>query len=338
MKKCQSIEGLRGMTVVVIVLFHVLYRYNQLYCHYSDSSLVFISKWGEIGVSIFLMISAFFLIENKKKSHFQYAKTKYIRLWPLYFLSISIVFFVTRFILLPERTVSAVDYLLNIFFINGFIGTPYVDGAHWYLTTLIAMYLVYRLSTQFHLEKKYYWTGIWIIMAFAVKLLLSITKINAFSMVYQLLGGDFVGLASLGIIARQIQLRKEKLSKKDIIFIVACVLAGLGYAIILNSVWRIIGAVLGLLLLYVCLKYDPFILRMKWLVFFGAISYPLYLIHQNISYIIMLNLDGILPTPAIRIIALMVVVGFACLLHLTDSILMSLINKKEKREVLQHGN
>lgn len=40
------------------------------------------------------------------------------------------------------------DWILNIFFINGFIGTRYVDGAHWYLTILISFIVIISIAKK----------------------------------------------------------------------------------------------------------------------------------------------------------------------------------------------
>lgn len=72
-----------------------------------------------------------------------------MRIWPSYFVAITLCFVLTRFIELPNRTVTTVDYLLNIPFINGYIGTDYVDGAHWYLTILVSGIVIYSIILKY---------------------------------------------------------------------------------------------------------------------------------------------------------------------------------------------
>lgn len=314
MKKKRSIEGLRGITVSMIVLFHVIYRYQQLYIQDQVmSDYLGISKWGEIGVSIFLMISAYFLIESNKETLLRYVKKKILRLWPQYFVAISVIFLVTRFIYLPERTVTIYDYFLNCFFINGYIGTPYVDGAHWYLTVLIGMYFVYAISSHFKLEKKLYWCTAWIVLAVLFKAFSKVCDFQIFDIMYRLLGGDFIGLASWGILTKQIQ--NKKLNRKDTLIILISIGLSLGYAIAINSVWRIIGAAIGIVLVNICVNFDPSILKLKPLVFLGTISYPLYLIHQNLSYIIMRKLQFVCSSLLSKIVTIGIILCISYIMY-----------------------
>lgn len=49
----QQVDGLRGITVLMIVFYHLICRYSELYL---DKSIYFLNQWGKFGVSIFLLI------------------------------------------------------------------------------------------------------------------------------------------------------------------------------------------------------------------------------------------------------------------------------------------
>lgn len=50
MKKNLQIEGLRGCCVLLVVFFHIVYRFSQVYL---KIDVPFLSHWGEFGTTIF---------------------------------------------------------------------------------------------------------------------------------------------------------------------------------------------------------------------------------------------------------------------------------------------
>ena len=65
MKKNLQIEGLRGCCVLLVVFFHIVYRFSQVYL---KIDVPFLSHWGEFGTTIFLLISSFFLYPSVVKN------------------------------------------------------------------------------------------------------------------------------------------------------------------------------------------------------------------------------------------------------------------------------
>ena len=171
-KKNMAVEGLRGLMILMIVVFHLYYRFNELYLTAPATDYLGISSWGDIGRCMFIVLSAFFLFNTKPDDSFSlwgYYKAKLKRLWPVYFVSITMTFAVTNIVNLPYRTYGWLEYLLNACFVNGFIGVPYIDGAHWYLTTLLALILVYGLIQKIHFKYAVLIYGGWILAAVIVK-------------------------------------------------------------------------------------------------------------------------------------------------------------------------
>lgn len=267
----KQIDGLRGITVVMIVLYHLICRYSELYL---DKSIFFLNQWGKIGVSIFLLISSYYSISSRW-SKYSILK-KILRLWPAYFASISLTMLILRFLQLPGRTCRVSDYLLNCLFLNGFIGTPYVDGAHWYITTLISIIIINGAFNAFNISDKEFPYLIWMILAFLA------TKILKCSVIAQMLGRSYVGIACMGIAIRNFH--KNVKSWNAMLFfalIYSCIMLGIKYAIILMFVTPIVIATI---------KGKINFFESKTLNKIGAISYPLYLIHQNVGMSIEYNM------------------------------------------------
>ena len=167
MKRNRQIDGLRCIALVMIIAFHYFYRYNQIY-NAGNGEIQIFKYFGVFGVNIFLLISAYFMYiplkTNVDVDLKNYYKKKLLRLWPVYLCSIVMICIVLYIIPLPGRMVSGKDFIYNVFMINGYIGTPYVDGAHWYLTTLVAFYFIQGILLKARKLENIYCLAIWLLL------------------------------------------------------------------------------------------------------------------------------------------------------------------------------
>ena len=279
-KKNMQIEGLRGISVIIIVLYHVFYRYQQIYL---NNEIVSMQYWGSFGVTLFLIISSYFIgnFHYKNESYLKVIGNKILRLWPCYFLCITITFIITKGFPLPGRTVNFFEYFLNILFINGFVNIAYVDGAHWYLTVLISITIVLYGISHLKISNKMHSYIIWMGVV-------AVLKVFKFNQLANLIGGSYVGIACIGIAIRNIVEKTSNNKWIQLIFIswiYTGIMLGIGYACILIITIPLFMAVV--------LKKVK-LLENRILVYIGGISYPLYLIHQNISFIIQFYLSKII--------------------------------------------
>ena len=213
-----------------------------------------------------------------------------MRIWPSYFVAITLCFVLTRFIELPNRTVTTVDYLLNIPFINGYIGTDYVDGAHWYLTTLVSGIVIYSIILKFKDKTQCCLLMLWLFLI-AVLCVLTAKFIGfpkeAFKFVYQLLGGEYIPFLVLGNLLRLID------SKSNVFYTILLGILIIADLYLTMGFFAFVVALFALFITSYALHRKGILLKFKPLVFIGTISYSIYLIHQNIGFIILNNMIAI---------------------------------------------
>ena len=232
-------------------------------------------------------------------------KKKLLRLWPVYLCSIVMICIVLYIIPLPGRMVSGKDFIYNVFMINGYIGTPYVDGAHWYLTTLVAFYFVQGILLKARKLENIYCLAIWLLL----DILCNILNVPVFKVV---MGNTYAGAAVIGILAGKAVYNRSKLSKAE--WIICCIAFAerLHFGGIVSCMTLLVAA--GLVWCCIAGKF-PF-LEKKAFILGAEISYCLYLIHQNISYSIMYNLEKYHGSSIINVmVAFGVVLLMAVLLH-----------------------
>lgn len=58
--KNQQMQGLRGISCLLIMIFHFFVRYRQVYCVDYETN-VFLAEFSNIGVFIFFLISGYYL-------------------------------------------------------------------------------------------------------------------------------------------------------------------------------------------------------------------------------------------------------------------------------------
>ncbi len=289
MIKNKNIEGLRGGCAILLVIYHMTVMYSKYYLNSQIPNVLFINQWGEIFSSVFLVISSYFLYNpsSLKFDLIGYFKKKIIRLWPMYFCCISITFIVTRFIELPGRTGNMRDYFFNATMINGYLGTLYIDGAHWYLTTLLSAIVIMGILRKLEADDIPISYAIWMFLFMVIKILSLFVseRINYILFVLgRIICAPYAGVICVGIGFHK--LLNDIKNKKKLYNAFAIITFGVAVSILTLSLGRFIGIILGIVLMLICIYDSGSILGCKVFVYFGSISYPLYLIHQNIGYII----------------------------------------------------
>ncbi len=278
-----QIEGLRGAGALLVLFYHVFCRYQQIFL---ESSIWWIAPWGTIGVAFFLMISCFYLVDftqnTESFSLYKFLLNRIKRLWPCYALSITITAIAVHLFYLPERMSTWLDYLVNLTMVNGFIGVPYVDGAHWYLSTLLAILFVMGIAKKLGIEKNPYFYLGWMGIRFTLRYI-SIPYKNGIAAV---LGGSYVGYVCITIAAKAILTALQQKTQKPLEMIQWGIVfvCGIGLVGIQLGIVKMILVLACLFIFLLCvLEKLPFMSN-PFLLFMGSVSYPLYLIHQNIAF------------------------------------------------------
>lgn len=280
----KHIEGLRGLAILLVIIYHFFVRFQQLYLQ-KELNFFFCNELGSFGVSIFLVLTSYYMIDPGKLIHYEknvlvFICKKLLRLWPTYVIAITITYVTVNIFYLPQRSCNALEYVANLFFINGFSGIAYVDGAHWYLTAIIGYIFMFAFLIRWKLYYKWYSFIIWLILN-ALLLLYDVPLLDKLS------GGKYAGFAVVGYTI-SIAFKSEMFFKKGWKFYQWIIIGICSFI----HIWSFLGVVyvieciFAIILVYFCLQERLCCITWKPLVYFGTISYPLYLIHQNIGYVI----------------------------------------------------
>ncbi|ASG74937.1 acyltransferase [Salmonella enterica] len=291
--RINEIDLLRFVAAMAVVFFHYAFR-----GYAADGmsimpypSLAPVSKYGFLGVQLFFMISGFVILMSASHGSIQnFTISRMVRLYPAFWACCTITFIVTVAIGAPKYSVSFNQYITNMTMLNGFIGTPSVDGAYWSLFIEIRFYALIAVILaigKIHRAQELILS--WLIISIVLEIY-PIWKLRAIFITdystYFIAGATCYLIYSKGLSALKSAILGTSLalaiyqSTNQIIFF-----ENHYNTFISKYITATIITSFYIVMTLISLNLTGFMGRKKWLLI-GSLTYPLYLIHQNIGYMI----------------------------------------------------
>lgn len=308
--RIETIDSFRCLAVMGVVFYHFYARFsppisgvNHLPYTYSNFFLI---NYGHFGVQFFFVISGFVIAHTllKCSSYMEFMVKRLFRLLPALVVCSVISFLIqTRM----HHNVSILSYAQWIDFLPGFTFLPpafwsciigddvkYIDGAYWSLFVEMSFYVVAGLI-YFFSPRSFSFNWIFLtVCLIAIRFIISPKlqpflpeSLNHFNATlykfYLTLHLSYWSYFSIGIFFYswfRLQVKKTELAM--IIFVAVAELY-----LLHDPILRLLFVVI--LLLFICLIVRPnwlAFLNQRWVLWIGSISYPLYLLHQNIGLIL----------------------------------------------------
>lgn len=305
-KRIRELDSLRGIAAFGIVLFHYTSRYNQIFGHSQAFRLNF--DVGFYGVNLFFIISGFVIlmtIEKAKKPH-DFVISRFARLYPSYWVAVIFTFLLVRMLSLPGLEVGRLSALINLTMLQSFFTVPNVDGTYWTLSVELIFYvlmtLVLLVKKNFSVEKVSF-LALGVVMIFYF-IQVSQNKILDVMNPY-LLFIHYSNLFFAGMIFYRLKTYGSNLIRNVIIGL--CLIT----QFIISTPRESIAIVIFFIIFYLLVINKLSFINNRLFLFLGAISYPLYLIHEYFGYIIIrqlyswqININFMLIIPIIAAIVI----------------------------------
>jgi peptidoglycan/LPS O-acetylase OafA/YrhL len=294
-----ELDAFRGIAALAVVLFHYTTRFEQIFS--IQGSMPFTVPLGYFGVNFFFIISGFVILMTVERSATlrQFVLSRFSRLYPVYWLAVSLTFWIVYFFpfsqgkvsqgLDIQAPISLATYLINLTMLQGFLKWPNVDGAYWSLAYELGFYIAMATFLwRRKLEKLY--VAAWLALAGQWLFALAPGTIpHPLHLVLVLNGYSYLFVAGLALF----RLNNDWSSRSWWLLLAGCLFS--------NCLWFwhqgdaahawffaafIALFILGLKGHLLFLRWPPF----RWL---GSISYSLYLIHEVVGWRLILGFYSI---------------------------------------------
>lgn len=318
MKRIEFLDGLRGVAILLVVCYHAFSRWPLIIPYgnsYGDFSFF---KYGYLGVQLFFLISGFVILMSleKNKNFLVFIYKRWLRLFPAMLVATILIYLTARFLYeRPAGLPNIKSVLPGLIFIEPRwirtitgLAIPSLEGAFWSLYVEFEFYFIFGLSF-FLLGKE---KAIALIFSmFLLFLIGSEFNINILNSISDYFSFGYFGWFASGSLAYLYFIYKEK---KYLYF---SILAGLfeiyqyrnDSKLLLVSIF-----ILSIFFIPIYFKRTRVLLSNRVIVFFGLISYPLYLIHENAMIAMICKISKVIDIPYILLpiisIIILVVISY----------------------------
>ncbi len=288
-----ELDLLRFAAAFAVVLFHYGFR-GYAADHLTDMPyphLVPFAKYGYLGVDLFFLISGFVILMTAvggSARHFIASRTA--RLYPAFWTCCTLTFLITLLLGGERFGASLRQYAVNMTMLSGFVGVPSLDGAYWSLFVEMRFYLLVLIVLLLgQMGRVRELLGFWLILVLIQSkwpvpyagffLITDYAPYFIAGAMFYILHKDGVSLYSLFIIGITYGLAIRAAIGK------AAEMAARFHTPFdrLRVAAVITFAFAGLFL--VATGRTGKLASARW-VALGALTYPLYLIHQNVGYMV----------------------------------------------------
>ncbi|WP_069660296.1 acyltransferase family protein [Arcticibacter eurypsychrophilus] len=325
MTRLKELDVLRGFAALNVVLFHYTSRFREIYGHNYPVKYDWI--YGHYGVELFFVISGFviYMTLQKVNNVKEFAFKRFTRLYPTYWICLLITLSIISLWKQPGKEGFTVyEIIMNLSMIQGVFEVRNIDGAYWSLLPELffytAMAFIYYLG----------WLPKVKVLALTWLLLMLLNRQGLFPFGAYFLNFKYGMFFLAGILFYNLKFNNGGFT--DHLLIAAC----LGTGIWIHQSAGCIYAFTGIFFLFYLFVYNKLkVLNIRPLVFLGYVSYPLYLLHQNIGFILMKTLKLYISNEFVVIfLCVVILIGIAWLVarYLEKPILYFLRNLQYSRK------
>jgi peptidoglycan/LPS O-acetylase OafA/YrhL len=326
------LDGMRGLAILLVIGFHAYARYPEVMPFGDHFATVPVFQYGWLGVQLFFLISGFviFMTLEKCRGFVDFMLRRWLRLFPAMLICSVIVYVTFTFLMPGVREVSLRAMLPGLTFIepktwSKLLGSaqPVLEGSFWSLYVEVRFYAFAGLLF-FAFGEIAAIAGITLMFFIAASyelfpLVAPGISLHLLEIFRSWTSAEYFGWFAAGALYyRFFQTRAMSLFLAASMLVVPAALTTHQVSMSLS-----IPTVLAALLIAAFFAISVYgewlrpILRSRLLLFIGYISYPLYLVHENIMVQLTLKLANVahwIPPGLLPVLPICAVVGLGWLI------------------------
>ena len=320
------LDLIRFIAALYVVFYHYCFRG---YAKDGLSILEFkplesFSKYGYLGVDLFFIISGFVILMSVRNSNLiDFCISRFTRLYPAFWFCVVISAIVIALFGGSVFNITLNQVLFNLTMFNGFFGVEHVDGVYWSLVIELKFYILIGIILFFKKLKYIKFLGYLLLAISILQLIIPFAGAPKFlQVIYYVTFARWNPYFVAGMFF--FLMKSEKNIIKNIIPVIIAYGVSLRYAILTvnfrNEEYGYGFSNEVVILLITIFFISTFLISTGKLQFLnkrvfmslGVLTYPLYLLHQNIGYIIFNNFGNTVNkwVLLILVIAIMLVASY----------------------------
>lgn len=289
-----TLDILRIAAALAVVCFHYLFRgalgEGFLESDYPEAAPFAI--YGYLGVNLFFLISGFVIAWSAEGRSWQdFAIARFSRVYPGFVICMTISFIVLYGRSDELLTATLTQYGANLFMFSPALKQPFIDGVYWSIILELIFYgwVALALLTGIYARWKLELAALWLV----------IVVINEYVIGSEFLRflfiTEYAPLFIAGMMMHHIMMHgwsSRALGLAVASFVLSCALMRIGqdwmqenFEVSLPFVNLIIANIVIYVLLIVGIVLRLYLKTSSTTLMLGGLTYPLYLLHQNIGYV-----------------------------------------------------
>jgi peptidoglycan/LPS O-acetylase OafA/YrhL len=327
-----ELDLLRFLAACGVMLFHYTFR-GPLDHAWSATFPVLsqIFKYGYLGVDVFFILSGFvILLTAYEKDAIAFAFARMVRLYPAYWLCVTLTAVAGVLAGRTSHPITVGQYSANLSMIHSFFSIRDVSGVYWTLAVELKFYfLIFLILMVRQIPRMSLLLGVWLLAS--VLLSLQAPRGVAWFLLFPEWSSYFIAGAMLFLIYR------EGVTAYKLSVLAACFGLSVAHALHLAPAAvggldpNLSGPVLVILLAVFYLTFLGIALHSRsgvpvaassWAgrvsksaYLLGLITYPLYLIHQELGYIFLRSAPAAMNRYLLLAIVIAAMIGLSWLVH-----------------------
>lgn len=307
-----ELDALRGLAAFGVMVFHYTTQYGREIGHLPELGFGFPA--GNYGVNLFFLISGYviFMTLERTRHAADFIVSRFSRLYPAYWASMLVTSWVVYTIGMPQQRISGADWWLDLTMLQQILGAQHLDGSYWTLQVELFFYLnMLALFMLGWLREIRIVLACWLALA-AVHATAQLEHLHFSYTLREMLILRHIPFFALGILFYFRHVGRA-VPRLDTPLSIACIaiawLSG-------GPVMLMVAAACALIFLMFTQGKLAF-LRRPWLLWLGAMSYPLYLVHNAAGLAVIHELESrALPSWVAIFTAIALALLLAYLLHI----------------------
>jgi len=148
--RLRILDGLRLVAALMVVTWHFVAGQASSAWEANTRELFpplwKLAGYGWLGVELFFLISGFVIcMSSWGRTPAQFAVSRITRLFPAYWIAVLVTTAVVTLWPVVKQPQSTVDVLVNMTMLQGLLGVPHVDWSYWSLAVELQFYLLFAL-------------------------------------------------------------------------------------------------------------------------------------------------------------------------------------------------